>query len=100
MGWFQSLFQGNAILAELKSVHAKVNSMSVELDALSANVDALITAAEAETTLLVSVKSALDAAIAAGNDGAALQALSDKLAAEVAKVNAAVAAASPPAPAI
>lgn len=71
--------------------------MSAELDALSANVDALITAAEAETTLLTSVKSALDAAIAAGNDAAQLQALSDKLGAEVIKVNAAVAAANTPA---
>lgn len=75
--------------------------MSAELDALSANVDALITAAEAETTLLTSIKTALDAAIANGNDAAQLQALSDKLTAEVTKVNAAIAANTPaPAPTV
>lgn len=97
-GWtLVSTSQLSTLSSQITTLLTKVTAMSAELDALSANVDALIAAAEAETTLLTSVKAALDAAIAAGNDGAQLKALSDKLAAEVAKVNAAVAANSPPA---
>ena len=96
-GWtLVSVSQLNALSSQITTLITQVTTMSAELDALSSNVDKLIAAAEAETTLLTSVKAALDTAIAAGNDGAQLQALSDKLAAEVDKVNAAIAANSPP----
>ena len=88
----------DALAAEITTLSKQVTSMSAELDALTANVDRLIAAAEAEGTLLTSVKAALDAALA-NNDSAALKALSDRLAAEVDKVNAAIAANTPaPAP--
>lgn len=97
LGW---LCNGAAITAQLTTLLAKVTAMSSQLDSLTANVTALVAAAEAQSTLLTTVKADLDAAIAAGNDGAQLQALSDKLAAEVTAVNAAIAANTPaPAPA-
>ncbi len=69
--------------------------MSAQLDALTASVDAIEAEDDKIIALLTSVKAALDAAIAAGNDGPALQALSDKLNAEVAKLQGAETANTP-----
>lgn len=98
MNLFGWLCNGAAITAQLTTLLAKVTAMSAQLDALTANVTTLTSAVDGLITLATSTKTALDAAIAAGNDGAQLQALSDNLAAEIAKVNATVAAITPAAP--
>lgn len=71
--------------------------MSIQLDNLTAGVAANNSAIESAITLLGNLKAALDAAIASQptDDGAALQALSDSLGAEDAKLAAAVTANTP-----
>jgi len=67
-----------------------------EFDDLTTTVDALIAADEAETSLLVSIKASLDALLAnpTGVSPTEVTALRDKVAAELAKVQAATTAAS------
>lgn len=76
---------------------SKNSIMSTELDNLTAGVAANNSAIESAITLLANLKTALDAAIAKlpTDDGAALQALSDSLGTEDAKLAAAVAANTP-----
>lgn len=70
-----------------------------EFDDLTATVDALIAADEAENALLTSIKASLDALLAnpQGVSPTDVTALRDRVAAELDKVNAAIAANSPPA---
>lgn len=72
-----------------------------EFDDLTATVDALIAADEAENTLLAQILAELNALLAnpTGVSPTEVTALRDKVAAELVKVNAAVAAATPPPPA-
>lgn len=75
----------------------RLNQMSVQLDALTAQVAQNTTVIESAITLIQGLKTALDDAIASG-DPAALQALSDALAAEDQKLADAVAANTPAQP--
>ena len=81
------------------SVHLikEFRKMTKEFDDLSAAVDALVAADETENALLAAIKAQLDAIL--GNPGGVsateVTALRDKVAAELAKVNAAIDAASP-----
>jgi hypothetical protein len=74
-----------------------VNKMAGELDALKVQVAKNTDVIESALTLIDGIKAALDAAIAA-NDPAALQALSDTLAAEDQKLADAVAKNTPAQP--
>jgi hypothetical protein len=89
----------DSLTALIGALTKETKTMSLTLDNVSAKVDALIAADAAETTVLVAVKAALDAAIAANNNGPQLQALSDKLDAEITKVQADTAANTPAPPA-
>lgn len=70
-----------------------------EFDDLTATVDALIAADEAENTLLAQILAELNALLAnpTGVSPTEVTALRDKVAAELTKVNAAIASATPPA---
>jgi peptidoglycan hydrolase CwlO-like protein len=77
-------FSSEALAATNAALHTilrKLNDMSKEMDALVAQVAANKTVTESAVTLLQGLKAQLDAAIASG-DPAALQALSDSLAAQ------------------
>ena len=78
--------------------HKKTKKMSVQLDNLTKSVNDLIAVDESAIALLGNLKTELDAAIEAqksGDDGAALQALSDTLNAEKEKIAASIVANTP-----
>jgi hypothetical protein len=79
------------------NIKEELKAMTKQLDALTAAVAANTTASESAITLLTGLKTQLDAAIAAStdDDGDALQALSDSLGSESAKLAAAVTANTP-----
>ena len=81
----------------VRNLLAKETEMAGELAALQAQVAANTDVIESAITLIQGIKAALDAAIAAGNPQA-LADLSAALGAEDAKLAAAVAANTPPAP--
>lgn len=72
-----------------------VEKLMSKLDALTAAVAQSNTVAESAITLLTGLKTELDTAIAADDDGDALQALSDNLGAETTKLAAAITANTP-----
>lgn len=100
MLWFRRfVHRPSPVVIALLNLQRDINHMSEQLDNLTAAVASIEAEDDKIIALLVSVKAALDAAIAAGNDGDALKALSDRLNAEVAKVQAAEASSAPVAPA-
>jgi len=70
-----------AVNTALHTILRKLNDMTIQMDSLVAQVAANKTVTESAVTLLQGLKAQLDAAIASG-DPAALQALSDSLAAQ------------------
>ena len=94
----------DVIMSKLNHLEALLTrsfkAMANELDALTAKVTANGTVIDSAVTLIQGIKAALDAAIASGNP-AALQALSDSLGTQDARLAAAILAntpALPPAP--
>lgn len=85
-------------IAILKTIKKEARKTMAKLDVITKNVAATRTAEAAAVVLLTSLKAELDAAIAAsaaGDDGAALQSLSDSLATGSADLAAAVVANTP-----
>jgi hypothetical protein len=83
------------ILSDVKEGQDKI--MATVADA-AANLTTLETSLAEALALLAKIWAELQAAIAAGADPAALQSLADRLAADTAKINTAVAAAPDPQP--
>ncbi len=81
----------------LSAIYRKVLTMSGELDTLTTQVASNGAVIDSAIVLIQGIKAALDAAVASG-DPAALQALSDALAAKDAELAAAVEANTPAAP--
>ena len=93
----KQVMQQSLMLNLLSAIYRKVMIMAGELDNLTTQVAANGDVIDSAIVLIQGIKSALDAAIAA-NDPAALQSLSDALAAKDAELAAAVEANTPAAP--
>jgi hypothetical protein len=78
------------ILFQLRAIDKKVKKMSAQMENLVQQVAAIESVGDSAIALLTGLKAQLDAAIAA-NDPAALQALSDRLAAQTQELSEAVA---------
>lgn len=83
----------------LPQILLEIEVMTKQLDALTASVAQSNTVAKSAITLLEGLKTKLDEAIAAEDDGEALQSLSDSLGAETTELAAAVTANTPADPA-
>lgn len=93
---------GEILVNIFRKLHHLERIMQQQLDALTTQVAANTSVVQSAVTLIAGLKVSLDAAIAAqaaGDDGAALTALSEQLATSDAALAAAVAANTPAAPA-
>ena len=89
--------KSDVILATTKQIHLEIHRMANVLDAINTQLDANEASDAAILKLLDDLKTALDAAIAAGPGTANIQAIVDRLVADKAAIDAGIAKDTPPA---